>query len=100
MDRRRGMNWDYSTAWWVATGLLIVLELTSGTFYLLMLAIGTVMGALTAHAGLPCAIGGRGGLGRRGRGALASPPARSPHHPARCREPGSEPRRGLARAGR
>ena len=47
------MNWDYSTAWWVTTGLLVVLELTSGTFYLLMLAVGTAMGALAAHAGLP-----------------------------------------------
>jgi len=46
------MTWDHSTAWWVATGLLVVLELTSGTFYLLMLAIGTVAGALGAHAGL------------------------------------------------
>lgn len=46
------MTWDQSTAWWVATGLLVVLELTSGTFYLLMLAIGTVAGALAAHAGL------------------------------------------------
>ena len=46
------MTWDHSTAWWIATGLLIVLELTSGTFYLLMLAIGTVAGALAAHAGL------------------------------------------------
>lgn len=46
------MTWDQSTAWWVATGLLVVLELTSGTFYLLMLAIGTAAGALGAHAGL------------------------------------------------
>lgn len=46
------MTWDQSTAWWVATGLLVVLELTSGTFYLLMLAIGTVAGALGAHTGL------------------------------------------------
>ncbi|HJV71144.1 NfeD family protein [Ideonella sp.] len=47
------MTWDQSTAWWVATGLLVVLELTSGTFYLLMLGIGTAAGALAAHAGLP-----------------------------------------------
>ena len=46
------MTWDHSTAWWVVTGLLIVMELTSGTFYLLMLAIGTAAGALGAHAGL------------------------------------------------
>jgi membrane protein implicated in regulation of membrane protease activity len=46
------MTWDHSTAWWAVTGLLIVMELTSGTFYLLMLAIGTAAGALGAHAGL------------------------------------------------
>ena len=46
------MTWDQSTAWWVATGLLVVLELTSGTFYLLMLAVGTAAGALAAHGGL------------------------------------------------
>ena len=42
-----------STFWWIGTGLLVALELTSGTFYLLMLAIGGVAGALAAHAGLP-----------------------------------------------
>jgi membrane protein implicated in regulation of membrane protease activity len=46
------MTWDQSTAWWVVAGLLVVLELTSGTFYLLMLAVGTAAGALAAHAGL------------------------------------------------
>lgn len=47
------MNWDHSTAWWVATGLLVALELTTGTFYLLMLAAGTAAGALAAHLQLP-----------------------------------------------
>src|SRR5436190_16884408 len=47
------MNWDHSTAWWVATGVLVALELVTGTFYLLMVAIGTAAGALAAHAGLP-----------------------------------------------
>jgi membrane protein implicated in regulation of membrane protease activity len=46
------MTWDQSTAWWVATGLLVVLELASGTFYLLMLAVGTAAGALGVLAGL------------------------------------------------
>ena len=41
----------YSTWWWIATGALVALELVSGTFYLLMLAIGGVAGALAAHAG-------------------------------------------------
>jgi membrane protein implicated in regulation of membrane protease activity len=41
-----------STAWWVITGLLVVAELLTGTFYLLMLALGTAAGALAAHTGL------------------------------------------------
>jgi membrane protein implicated in regulation of membrane protease activity len=41
------------TYWWLLTGVLIVVELLSGTFYLLMLAVGTVAAALAAHAGLP-----------------------------------------------
>ena len=40
-----------STWWWIATGVLVALELVSGTFYLLMLAIGGVAGALAAHVG-------------------------------------------------
>ncbi|MBK6612812.1 NfeD family protein [Ottowia sp.] len=40
-----------STLWWIVTGILVALELTTGTFYLLMLAIGTMAGALAAHAG-------------------------------------------------
>ncbi len=47
------MDWTDATAWWLATGVLVLLELTSGTFYLLMLAIGTTAGALGAHAHLP-----------------------------------------------
>ena len=41
----------FSTWWWIATGVLVALELVSGTFYLLMLAIGGAAGALAAHAG-------------------------------------------------
>ena len=38
------------TFWWLLTGALIVVELLTGTFYLLMLA----MGAVGAAAGCPC----------------------------------------------
>jgi membrane protein implicated in regulation of membrane protease activity len=38
--------------WLVAAGVLVVLELFTGTFYLLMIAIGTGFGALAALAGL------------------------------------------------
>jgi membrane protein implicated in regulation of membrane protease activity len=47
------MDLSASTLWWLATGALVVLELTSGTFYLLMLALGAAAGALAAHLGLP-----------------------------------------------
>jgi membrane protein implicated in regulation of membrane protease activity len=40
-----------STLWWIATGLLVAAELATGTFYLLMLAVGLVGGALAAHMG-------------------------------------------------
>ena len=42
----------YSTWWWIVTGVLVALELTTGTFYLLMLAIGLAAGAVAAHMGL------------------------------------------------
>jgi len=41
-----------STLWWVLAGMLVVAELLSGTFYLLMLALGCAAGAVAAHAGL------------------------------------------------
>ena len=40
-----------STLWWLATGAAVGIELVTGTFYLLMLAIGTAAAALAAHAG-------------------------------------------------
>jgi membrane protein implicated in regulation of membrane protease activity len=42
-----------STLWWLATGGLVAVELISGTFYLLMMALGLAAAALAAHAGLP-----------------------------------------------
>lgn len=43
---------EASTLWWVIAGVLVAVELATGTFYLLMLAVGAVAGALAAHAGL------------------------------------------------
>ena len=40
-----------STLWWLATGAAVGIELVTGTFYLLMLAVGTAAAALAAHAG-------------------------------------------------
>lgn len=44
------MDFGAATAWWIAAGVLVALELATGTFYLLMLALGAVAGALAAHA--------------------------------------------------
>ncbi len=38
--------------WWIAAALAVAAELATGTFYLLMLAIGLAAGALAAHGGL------------------------------------------------
>ncbi|WP_428424061.1 NfeD family protein [Methylibium sp.] len=46
------MDWSAATWWWIASGALIAAELTTGTFYLLMLALGLGAAALAAHAGL------------------------------------------------
>lgn len=40
-----------STLWWMLAGAAIALELFTGTFYLLMLAVGMAAAALAAHAG-------------------------------------------------
>lgn len=79
------MSWAPSTVWWVVAGLLVAVELATGTFYLLMLALGGAAGALTAHAGgtlstqlLAAAIVGGGAVAawhlRRAR-QPAAPPA-------------------------
>ena len=40
------------TLWWLLAGAAVAVELLTGTFYLLMLGIGMVAGALAAHAGM------------------------------------------------
>jgi membrane protein implicated in regulation of membrane protease activity len=40
-----------STLWWLMAGAAVAVELLTGTFYLLMLGIGLVAGAVAAHAG-------------------------------------------------
>ncbi len=42
---------ELSTMWWIAVIAMLILELLSGTIYLLMLALGLAAGALAAHAG-------------------------------------------------
>ncbi len=40
-----------STIWWLLAGAMVAVELLTGTFYLLMLALGLVAAALASHAG-------------------------------------------------
>lgn len=73
-----------TTVWWILAGVAVGLELLSGTFYLLMLALGLAAGALAAHAGLSgtaqfvvaAAVGGGAVVGWRAyrlRQPMASP---------------------------
>jgi aspartate aminotransferase len=50
--RRYNMNLNPATLWWLMAGVTVAIELLSGTFYLLMLAIGMAAGAVAAHMGL------------------------------------------------
>jgi membrane protein implicated in regulation of membrane protease activity len=45
------LDWNAWTFWWVACGVLVAAELATGTFYLLMLALGCAAAALAAHLG-------------------------------------------------
>jgi len=40
-----------ATIWWLLAGSAVVAELLTGTFFLLMISIAMVAGALSAHAG-------------------------------------------------
>lgn len=42
-----------SSIWWLLAGAAVALELATGTFYLLMLTVGFVAGAIIAYLGLP-----------------------------------------------
>ena len=46
------MDWNAPTLWWIAAGALVAAELATGTFYLLMVALGCAAGAIAAHLGL------------------------------------------------
>lgn len=63
------MELNAPTLWWLATGVAVIVELLSGTFYLLMLAIGLAAGAIAAHLGVSgvaqivvCAVVGSGAV--------------------------------------
>ena len=44
---------EHSTIWWVLAGVMVAVELATGTFYLLMIATGMAAGAIAAHLGAP-----------------------------------------------
>ena len=46
------MVWSLASVWWIVTGVLVAVELATGSFYLLMLALGAAAAAIAAHIGL------------------------------------------------
>ncbi|OGA98833.1 MAG: hypothetical protein A3E25_02345 [Burkholderiales bacterium RIFCSPHIGHO2_12_FULL_69_20] len=78
------MDWSASTGWWLATGVLVIAELATGTFYLLMLALGAAAGALAAHAGA-------GLIGQIAAAALLGGGAVVAWHLRRSRQPAALP---------
>lgn len=46
------MDLSNASFWWVAAGAAVAAELATGTFYLLMFALGLAAGAIAAHLGL------------------------------------------------
>ncbi|MDX1668533.1 MAG: NfeD family protein, partial [Limnobacter sp.] len=44
------------TFWLVLAGVLVVAEIMTGTFYLLIVAVGALLGALTAYLGYPIEV--------------------------------------------
>lgn len=50
------MDFQAGLMWWIAAGLAVAAELATGTFYLLMLALGMAAGAIAAHMGLGVAL--------------------------------------------
>jgi membrane protein implicated in regulation of membrane protease activity len=45
------MDMTPATIWWVLAGVAVAVELATGTFYLLMLALGMAAGAIASHLG-------------------------------------------------
>ncbi len=44
---------DFTTLWWILTGIAVAAELLTGTFYLLLISIGMAFGAIAASLGWP-----------------------------------------------
>ena len=78
------MDFSASTFWWVAAGAAVAAELATGTFYLLMIALGLAAAALAAHAGL-------GSSGQIACAALVGGGATALWHWKRFKQPQSAP---------
>ena len=50
------MDFSTATVWWVAAGITVAAELATGTFYLLMIALGLAAAAIAAHLGLAAPV--------------------------------------------
>jgi membrane protein implicated in regulation of membrane protease activity len=78
------MSWNAPTLWWLAAGVLVAAELSTGTFYLLMVALGCGAGAIAAHLGL-------GGTAQLITAALLGGGATAAWHLKRASQPRSAP---------
>jgi membrane protein implicated in regulation of membrane protease activity len=78
------MDLSSATWWWVAAGIAVAAELATGTFYLLMIALGFATAAVAAHLGL-------GGSAQVATGALTAAVATGLWHYKRARQPRSAP---------
>lgn len=78
------MDLSAPTLWWLVAGLLVAAELATGTFYLLMLALGCSAGAVAAHLGL-------GPAGQILAAAVCGGGATAGWHLRRMRNPRSAP---------
>jgi membrane protein implicated in regulation of membrane protease activity len=78
------LDWNTSTLWWLAAGVLVAAELASGTFYLLMVGLGCAAGALAAHAGL-------GGTAQMVVAAIVGAGATTAWHLKRLQQPAAAP---------
>lgn len=78
------MDLSNATLWWLLAGVLVAAELATGTFYLLMVALGAAAGALAAHAGLS-------GTAQVALAAVVSAGATALWHFRRARSPRSAP---------
>jgi membrane protein implicated in regulation of membrane protease activity len=83
-EKEDAMDWNTATLWWVGAGVLVAAELATGTFYLLMVALGATAGALAAHLGL-------GGTAQVVVAALLGGGATLAWHVHRGRSPGAAP---------